>query len=147
MANPLIAQGTLNRVRCHIVVPSLTSLNITASYMVKNFATVNFGGSFVDQMPTGTGVVNSPAPYVMATISCGLIRSQSLAQEWLTQAQSTSILGNVTIYSDTSAWDPVQLRESAIMDIQPGPYDGMDPTVSLTISGVYDINNNLWNGL
>ena len=147
MANPLIAQGTLNRVRCHIVVPSLTGLNITASYMVKNFATVSFDDNFVDQMPTGTGVVNSPVPYVMATISVGLIRSQSLAQSWLTQAQATSVLGNVTIYSDTAAWDPVQLSETAISHIQPGPYDGMDPTVSLTLRGVYYVNNDLWNGL
>lgn len=57
--NPLIAQGTLNRVRCSIVVPAYPNLNITSSYMGKNLATIEFEGEAVPQIPTATGVVDS----------------------------------------------------------------------------------------
>lgn len=145
--NPLIAQGTLNRVRCHIVVPALTALNITASYMVKNFATISFDDAFSDQIPTGTGIVNSPAPYVLASISVGLIRTQSLALAWLNQVNATAILGDVVVHSDTAAFPSITVNNASILHIQPGPYDGMDPTVQLALRGIYYTNNDLWNAL
>ena len=145
--NPLVAQGTLNRIRCHVVVPSFTELNITSSYMTKNFATISFDDNFTDQIPTATGVVNSPAPYTMASLSVGLIRTQSLAQSWLAQSQATSILGEVVIHSDTAAWPAITISQASILHIQPGPFDGMDPTVQLSIRGVYYLNNDLWNAL
>lgn len=83
MANPQVPQGTLNRVRCSIIVPSYPALNITASYMSKSFATINFSGSFTELIPTATGGVASPEPYVMATVSVGLLRTQALSASWL----------------------------------------------------------------
>lgn len=143
--NPLVSQGTLNRVRCSVIVPNFSSLNITAAYMGKSFASIDFEGAFDEQIETGTGAVTSPEPYVMATISVGLLRTQSLAVAWLNQAQTSSDLGTIIIHSDTAAFPAISLRSSVIRSLEPGAFDGMDPVARLTLRGVYDINNNLWN--
>ncbi|WP_175952878.1 hypothetical protein [Burkholderia sp. BCC0405] len=146
MANPpLIAPGPLNRILTSIVVSSFPTLNVTAPYMGKSFARVEFEGDFVHQIETGTSVVNSPEPYVMATITVGLLRSQALAQSWMAQAQTTGILGDVTGYPDTTAFSPVAISQAAIRSIDPGAWDGTDPIVRLVIRGVFNLNSNLWN--
>lgn len=142
---PLVPQGTLNRVRVSIVVPSFPNLNITAPYMSKQFATISFQGSFAELIPTATGGVASPEPYMMASITCGLIRPQGLASAWLSQGGTQSSIGQVTIYSDTSAWAPITLQNTVIANIEPGAYDGVDPVVRLMLNGIYQINSDLWN--
>ena len=145
MANPLIPQGTLNRIRCSVVVPSFPSLSITAPYMGKSFATIAFSGSFTELIPTATGGVASPEPYVMATISVGLLRTQSLSASWLAQAGATGAIGSVTIHSDTAAFPEIKLDNCVIDSVEPGAYDGLDPVVRLTLKGFYYINEDLWN--
>ena len=142
---PLVPQGTLNRVRCSIVVPTFSSLNIASSYMGKSFASLSFQGPFTELIPTATGAVTSPEPYVMANITVGLLRTQGLAYSWLTQAGQTGSLGSVVIHSDTAAWPEITLIDAVINDIEPGAYDGMDPVVRLSLKGIYTVNSNLWN--
>lgn len=144
MANPYLAAGPLNRVRCSVVVTSTPTLNITSQFMGKSFAHIEFEGDFVQQIEVGTGVVNSPEPYVMATITVGLLRSQGLSAAWLAQSQDTGILGDVTIYSDTSVWPAIALSDTAIRTINPGAFDGTDPIVRLALRGTFLINSALW---
>ena len=144
MANPYLIAGPLNRVRCHVVVSATPTLNIQAQNMGKSFAHIEFEGDFVHQIETGTGVVNSPEPYVMASITVGLLRSQTLSSAWLTQAQDTGVLGDVTIHSDTSAFPAITLNDTSIRTISPGAYDGTDPVVRLTLRGTFNINSDLW---
>ncbi len=145
MPNPLVAQGTLNRVRCSIIVPSDTSLNVDSSYMGKSFASISFDGDFSGQIETGTGVVNSPEPYVMADISVGLLRTQALSNSWLNQAKKTAIIGQIIIHSDSAAFAPISLASCIISTIDPGTYDGTDPVVKLTLKGVFYLNEDMWN--
>lgn len=144
MANPLVSQGTLNRLRASVTVPGNTALNITPAYMGKQFVTVTFEGNFDDLIPTATGGVTSPEPYVMANVSIGLLRTQSLSTSWLTQAKASSDIGNVSIFPDSSAFPEIDLVNCVIQHIDPGAYDGMDPVVRLTIRGIFYINNDLW---
>jgi hypothetical protein len=144
MANPYLAAGPLNRVRCSVVVTSTPTLNITSQFMGKSFARIELEGDFVQQIETATGVVNSPEPYVMATITVGLLRSQGLAANWLAQAQSSGILGDVTIYSDTSAFPAMAISDTVIKSLEPGSFDGTDPVVRLVLRGTYNINSSSW---
>lgn len=143
--NPLVQQGTLNRVRCSVVLADFPSLNITSSYMGKSFATITFEGDMVEQEETGTGVVTSPNPYVMATVEVNLLRTQGLAASWLNQLQATGVLGNCEIHSDTSAFPSITINDTVIRQMNPGAYDGRDPVVKLMLRGVYYVNNDLWN--
>jgi hypothetical protein len=144
MANPYLNAGPLNRVRCHIVVQAIPTLNIQSSSMGKSFAHIEFEGDFVQQIETATGVVDSPEPYVMATITVGILRSQALSAAWLAQVQNTGVLGDVTIHSDTSVFPAITINDTAVRSLSPGSYDGTDPVVRLVLRGTYNVNAALW---
>lgn len=142
---PFVPQGTLNRLRCSIVVPNVSTLNITAAYMGKSFATLSFQGQFAELIGTATGGVTSPEPYVMASITVGLLRTQALPASWMGQAQTQSAIGPITIYPDSAAFPALTLDNCIIRDIEPGAYDGLDPVVRLTLNGIFYTNSDLWN--
>lgn len=143
-ANPMIIQGTLNRVLASVIVPSIPTLNITSSNMGKNLLSMEFDEDFTAQIGTATGVVNSPAPYVMSTVNISLLRSQSLSDSWIAQAISTAIIGQIIIVSDTSTFSKKTLNNTSIIKATPGRMDGTDPIVELHLRGVFYLNNNLW---
>jgi hypothetical protein len=145
MANPKIQQGVINRVRSSLIVPSNTALNATAPYLSKSMINVEFEGNFVEQIETATGAVRSPEPFVMATITMGLLRSQSLSATWLNQVQNNSFLGDVTAHSDSSVYPAISLSETVVRMIRNGAFDGADPVVAVVLRGIYYVNNDLWN--
>jgi hypothetical protein len=142
--NLKISQGVLNRLRGSIVFPDFGSLNITAPYMGKNMIVVSIEGNIVNQIPTGTGVVNSPEPYVPVGISVILLRTQQLAADWFNKALTNSKVGSGTVHSDTAAFPAMQLDDLVIRHIDPGPYNGSGPDVNLTLGGILYVNNDLW---
>ncbi len=143
-SNPLIAQGTLNRVRCSIVFANFPQFNITAGYMGKNMATITFSDKFVEQIKTATSTVISPEPYVMANVAVSLLRTTSLGAAIFNQMQDTGSLGAATIYSDTSAFPPINIANVTVASFNPGAFDGTDPVAHLGMEGVFYVNNNLW---
>jgi len=143
--NPRVTQGTLNRVRTSVVIPAFTNLNVQASYMGKQMARLNFEGNFSDLIGTATGAVESDEPYVFASLSISLLRTQSLASQWLEQVQAGSGMGDVTSYSDSKAFDAITLNNCVVQSIDPGAWDGTDPVVRVTLRGTFIVNNNLWN--
>lgn len=143
--NPLIAQGTLNRVRASLVVAEFPNLTVASSYMGDGFVTVTLPGEFSQLLPTATGAVTSPEPYVLATVTVDLLRTQSLSTSWLTQAQTQSDIGDIQVHSDTAAFPAVQVNNVVIDSVDPGAFDGKNPVVRLTLRGVYYLNNDLWN--
>ena len=143
--HPLVQQGTLNRVRCSVVVPNFTNLNITSPYMGKSFARLAFEGDFAGLIGTATGAVSSTEPYVFGNITVGLLRTQALSGQWLQQVQQFSVIGPVTIYSDSAAFPPIPLDNCVVNQIDPGAFDGTDPVVRLVLRGVFYANSDLWN--
>lgn len=142
--NNLVQQGTLNRLLTQLTLSNYPALNVTSGYLTKRFVTCSFEGAEVTQQETGTGVVNSPEPYLMANFTFGLLRTQPLANAWLNQVGLYSVLGTVTGYSDSSTFQPIVLDDASIVAFDPGGWDGMDATVNVTIRGVYYINNQIW---
>jgi hypothetical protein len=142
--NPLAQQGSLNKVRGSIVIALNPALNVTAPYMSKGMFSIGFEGNMTEQIETATGVVNSPEPYVMVTIMVDLLRTQSLSYAWLAQAMATTDIGPVVAYTDSSAFPTIPLDNCVMRIIDPGKMDGNDPTVKLTIRGVFYINALLW---
>ncbi len=144
MGNPYVPQGLLNRVKASVIIPNFTSLNIASTYMSKKFVTVTFDDDFADQPETATGIVNSPKPYVMASVNVGLIRTQPLADSWLQQVQSDTQIGRVIVHSDSSTFPQLHIHNCSILKLEPGPYDGTDPTVDLLMRGVFYPNSYIW---
>jgi hypothetical protein len=139
--NPGIARGVLNRVRCSVVVPGFASLNVIPANMGRALARISFSDNLVNQIPTGTGLVNSPEPYIRATITIALLRTQQIAASWMTQILTDS---EATIHSDSSVFPPIALQDVVASHIDPGPYDGTNPDFTLVLSGALPVNSNLW---
>ena len=146
MANPAIPQGTLNRLKSSVVVPGNSALNITSSYMSKQFVSIAFEGAFDNNIQTGTGTVTSPEPFVMATITVGILRTQPLASAWKVQSETLCDLGNVSVFPDVASgtFPEYDLVNCTIQHIEPAAFDGVDPVVRVVIRGTYYINNSLW---
>lgn len=145
--NPQVTQGNLNKVSTHLVVASFPQLSATASFMGKSMVKVSFDSPFVHQIPTATGVVNSPDPYVMAHMTMTLLRSQSLANLWIAQAQVQATIGTVTLYPDSTVFSAISVLNCSITDFDPGPFDGSNPDVPITISGSWPVNSTMWGSL
>jgi hypothetical protein len=144
---PLTNQGNLNRVAVHVVVVGNSALNVTAANLGKQLAAVTFEDVFTDQIETATGLVNSPRPYVMAQVVLNLLRSQAIAGLWLAQVEVNSNIGQVTVYSDSSAFPPIELSNASVVNFDPGAFDGVDAITKVTVKGIFYVNNALWAGL
>lgn len=144
--NPLIQQGNLNRVLTSVVLTDFPELNVTSSFMSKALSQLTFDDDANDQIGTATGVVNSPKPYIMATLQINILRSQSLAALYYAQLQAGVVLGSVKVYTDVdpSILPPFALANCSLQHVDPGPFDGQDPTTKVTIKGIYYTNAELW---
>lgn len=142
--NPMIAQGTLNRVRTSVVIPGNTALNVSASNMGKQMARTTVEGNISDLIATATGGVESDEPYVFVTVSISLLRTQALGQAWVNQMLATGGIGSVTLYSDTAMLDALNLNSTVIQSVDFGAWDGTDPVTRVTLRGIWNVNNNLW---
>lgn len=142
--NPGIARGVLNRVKTSVVVPSNSSLNVISANMGRSLARISFNGQLVNQFATGTGLVNSPEPFVMATITIALLRTQPIAAAWFAQILQDSNVEDATIYSDTSTFPPIALQSVVASHMDTGPFDGTSADFVLVLAGALPINNALW---
>ena len=143
-SSPNVQQGNLNRLKGSIVIPNFPSINVTAAFLGKEGFSASFGGPATDRLPTMTGVVNSPAPYRLATITIHLIKSQGLAQGWKAQEELNTLLGPISFRVDVAGF-PIYAFDNCSLDgIQNLTVNGSDPNFLVTIGGVYYINSGLW---
>ena len=143
--NPLISQGTLNRVRASLSVINTPALNITASNMGKEMLSLAFEGDASGYIPTATGAVPTPEPYRMATITVHLLRTQSLANNWKSQEELSTSIGDVTVSTNASTLQNYSLTNCTIVGISDLNLNGDDAGYVLRIKGTYLINSALWN--
>jgi len=142
--NPLVPQGTLNRVRASVIIPGSPELNITASFLGRGGVSLGFGGDSTTMIPTMTGMVTSPEPYKTASLTIALVRSQNLAALYKAREELNSLLGDITIIPDTAALPNYQLLNCALQSVRDLPMSGDDAGYVIIIQGTYLINASLW---
>ena len=145
MASPLIPQGTLNRLRGSVVFGSNPTLNVTAPYLAKQAISIAFEGDAGLLIPTLTGGVTSPEPYQMATITINLLKSQALSNVYKTQIEANVNVGDVAVIADSAALADYELTNCIIKGVRDITFDGDVAGFVVTITGVYNVNGNLWN--
>jgi hypothetical protein len=143
--NPLIAQGTLNRIRGAFQVVDTPSLNATAPYLGKEGISLSLDGESTLYIPTMTGAVTSPEPYMMVTVRLHLLRTQGLASQYKTQMESLSTIGRCVVTPDASTLPVYTLENCSIEGVDEMPMNGTDAGFNVRIRGYYTINNNLFN--
>ena len=142
--NPNITQGTLNRLRGSVVIPNYPELQVTAPFLGKGGVSVSFDGETTTMIPTMTGLVTSPQPYQMATITVSLLKTQSLSAAWETQRQTNSVIGDVTVVTDASSLPNYTFNNCAIINVRELSFAGEDAGYIVTLSGYYQINSDMW---
>jgi hypothetical protein len=144
-ANPQISQGTLNRLRGSVVIPDYPALQITAPFLGRQGISITFEGEATTMIPTMTGTITSPMPYQMVTVTVSLLKTQSLAAAWEAQRKQNTVIGDITITTDTSALPPYTFNNCAIDNVRELTFSGEDANYLVTLKGYYQINNTLWN--
>jgi hypothetical protein len=144
--NPLVPQGTLNRVRASINFSDNPQLNITASFLGKEGINSGFDGDQTLAIPTMSGIVTSPEPYQIMTVTAHLLRSQNLANIFFTFIQNSTICGDFIVTPDSSAFPPVYVNNGFIKTNAAMLLNGTQADFTIELGGFFVINNALWAG-
>lgn len=143
-SNPLVAQGTLNRIRGSIIVPAEASLNVTASYLGEGGIELTLEGELTDYIGTMTGAVTSGAPYMMVSLRVNLLRTQTLAGVYKARMEYLSTVGDITVIPNSTALPNWQVYNAAIESVAAMSFAGRDAGYVVTIKGYIVVNNALW---
>ena len=143
--NPLVTQGTLNRLRASLVWNDFPSLNVTPPFLGRAGISFALEGNTTVFLPTMTGAVTSAEPYLMFTATINLLKSQSFADLYKQQWESSAQLGDGTVRPDATTLSPFQIINCAIESVGPMNFNGEDAGMGVSIRGYYLINQNLWN--
>lgn len=144
MANPLIQQGTLNRLLASVVYAQYPQLNVTASYLAREAISINFEGDTSLLIGTMTGAVTSPEPYTYGNVTMHILRTQALGDAYKKQIETATTLGSVNVYPDTTALSPFQLENCVLASIQDVTFDGNQAGLIVRLRGLYTINQALF---
>lgn len=146
--NPLIQQGTLNRLVAAISFNANPNLNITPSYLGREAIRLSLDGAATGRIPSMTGIVTSPEPYQMVTCVAHMLKTQPLAAAWQAQYLTTTLIGGYTVYPDVQVDQggigPYNINNGMIMGLRELAFSGEDAGWVLTLSGYLVINNLLW---
>lgn len=142
--NPLIDQGTLNRLRGSVVWDSYPNLNVTSPYLNKEGIRLALDGEATLFLPTISGAVTSPEPYQMVTLTINVLKTNGLAALYQAQMQLSTKLGIGSIITDTSSLPNFELQNCAIEGVRELSFAGEDAGFAVIIRGYWVINNNLW---
>jgi hypothetical protein len=144
MPNPNVPLGPLNRLKASANWPSNPGLTISASNLGKNGIHFALEGEATEYIPTMTGAVTSPEPYMMFTMTIELLKSQAFSDSWKQKLETDSSLGDGTVWPDTITLSPFNLTNTSITGVRDLPFNGQDPVFAVTVKGYYQINSALW---
>jgi hypothetical protein len=143
--NPLIDQGTLNRLRATMTVPNNTQLNVTPAFLGTRGISVRMEGQVTRTLPTMAGTVTSPEPYQLVTVEVHLLKSQALAATYKALIENLSTIGPTTVRPDAVTLPDYTFQNCSVVNTQPTAFDGADAEFMVTIQGYYPLNASLWN--
>lgn len=145
MANPLISQGTLNRLRGSIIIPDHPELNVTASFLGPDGISLALDGKSVVYLPTLTGAARSPEPYLMVTLTVNLLKTQSLSDLYKLRMELDASLGDITARTDAATLSDYALLNCSIVGVGQLSFAGKDVGYGAQVEGYYAVNSSLYN--
>jgi len=143
--NPQVNQGSLNRVKGSVSVVAHPELNITAPFLVKEGLSLSWDGETTTFIPTMTGVVVSPEPYQMVTLTIGILKTTTLGVAYKARIEQDATIGDCVINPDSSNFPKFTIQNAAIEGIEACTFNGTDPGFRIRIKGTWNVNNVLWN--
>ncbi|RTO96814.1 hypothetical protein [Enterobacter roggenkampii] len=144
MANPLVPQGFLNRVRGAVSVTDFPELNVTASYLSKDGISLRPDNAATDIIGTMTGTVGSQATYQQVTLTVHVLKTQGLAASYQRKFATDTSLGELVVTPDATTFDNYTLLNSYLLNFNELPFNGTSAEFVITIGGYITVNDNLW---
>lgn len=144
-ANPLVDQGTLNRIRGSVVIPSVPTLNVTAPFLGKAGISVALQGDSTLMLPTMTGAVTSPEPYMIAMVTVHLLKTQQLAVLYKQRMELDARLGALQVIPDAVGFPNYDFFNAAMTGVRELSMAGDDAGYVVSIQAYYNVNSTLWN--
>ena len=146
-SNPNIPQGILNRLLSSVNWTSFPQLNVTAPYLAKENITLRFEGNTTVYIDTMTGAVTSQEPFLKVSFDMIMLKSQPLAQLYKTQIETNALLGEASVYTDSTALNAYVFETCSIQNPRELRLGGDDAAFGITIGGIYYVNSQLFNVL
>lgn len=144
MANPLPAQGVLNRALVSVSVLSFPSLNVTTGFFGTKLARITFEGDASDYLATLTGAVPSPRLYQMITCLMYLNKSQGLAAAWEQQRLTNTTIGDVNIVTDSPVLPPYYMQNCTFQNVSDLDLTGESNDYPVMLKGTYPVNSSMF---
>lgn len=144
MTNPLIPQGTLNRLRGAVGVIDNPQLNVAASNLGTEGISLARDNDASAYLPTLTGNVPSGAPYQTMTVSIHLLKTQNLAALWELQLLNNSTIGDLSVVTDADTLPDFPLVNCTIKQVSELSFNGSSAGYMVTVQGTYYINAELF---
>jgi len=144
-SNPLIAQGTLNRLRASVVWTSFPALNVTPPFLGREGIRLALEGESTTFINTMTGAVTSPEPYMAVSLVMNLLKTQALAGAYKAQMEFNALLGDGTVRPDSATLPPYGIINCAIQSVRELNFSGEDAGFAVTVRGYYPVNADLFN--
>jgi hypothetical protein len=144
VSNPLIAQGTLNRLLASVQVISFPSLNVTRGFLGKEQVSLSPEGPSSDYIESQVGAVPSPRPYQVMTVGIHLLKSQGLAALWEAQRLKNTTIGDVVVRSDSAVLPIYYIQNATFYNVGELAFAGESNDYMVTLRGTYPINSSLY---
>lgn len=146
MPNPLVEQGSLNRIKASVVWNDFADLNVTAPYLGAAGIRLGLDGGTTVFLPTMTGAVTSPEPYQMITLSMNLLKTQQLADLYKQRMEVDARIGNGVVYPDVQKGgiNSYQVINCAIESVRELNLAGTDASYEVSVRGYYLVNSSLF---
>ena len=145
MPNPLVDQGTLNRLRASIVVPNAPQLNVISANLGREGIRLALDGPATAYLATMTGAVPSPEPYQIVTLTVNIVKSEPVSNIYKTQFETTVLIGPVTVRPDSPTLGLYQLLNCVLENVREMSYAGDEAIYAVTIKGTYQVNAGYFN--
>ena len=142
--NPLIDQGSLNRLRAAIIFPTYPGMNINAAQLTKDGIRLALEGQSTTYLPTLVGAVRSQEPYMMVTLTASLVKSIPISNAFKIQMETNSWMGTCTVRPDNQNLGIYGLLNVSITAIREMNFAGEDAAWVVSFRGYYTINSNIW---
>lgn len=144
--SPNYPQGTINRLVASVIIDGFPELNISPSFLMPEGIGLSFGGPITTNLPSMTGVVTSPEPYQLVTVTMHLIKAQVLADMYKDRVEASSLIGTFTVRPDTLTMKPWYIGNGSIVSVNPLNFGGRDAGYVVELAGTYNINALAWEG-
>jgi hypothetical protein len=146
--NPLVDQGSLNRIRGSVVWLTFPQLTVNAPYLGKEGIRLALEGNATDYFGTMTGAVPSPAPYQMCTLTLNLLKSQPFSNNYKLQFEKSTLIGQATVWPDIMPPNGIGtyiLYNCVLESVREMTFAGEDPLWIVTAKGYYLVNSDMFN--